>query len=422
MHEPPGGAAPRPLTTDPRRTRRDGAVVPHALALAAILLIALNLRPGATTLGPVLQEVSASLGLTGGTAGLLAALPGLCFGAVGFVAVRVAARMGLSAAVLGGAALVVVGLAARALAGSTGPFLVFTLFALAGMALGNVLVPAWIKLHSARRGVLYMTVYSVVLTAGGSLGALVTAPLAAAGGAEGWRRALGAWAVVALAPVAAWVLVVRRTGRDFPAVDDGRSRGPSLLRSPSAIALTVVFGLQSMNAYVQFAWLPQVLRDAGLAAGTSGSVVAVISACGVLGSLLMPTVISRSRSLVPWIVAFGLVTAVGYLGLLIAPVAGAWVWALILGLGGFAFPTVLALLPALSRDPHVTARLSGFVQPLGYVLAAIGPFVVGLVHQATGGWTVALVLMAGSGVLMALTGLRVSGRTLVDDELAAARR
>lgn len=228
--------------------------------------------------------------------------------------------------------------------------------------------------------------------------------------------------MVALAPVAAWLLVVRRTGRDFPAVDDGRGRGPSLLRSPSAIALTVLFGLQSMNAYVQFAWLPQVLRDAGLAAGTSGSVVAVISACGVVGSLLMPTVISRSRSLVPWIVAFGLVTAVGYVGLLIAPVAGAWVWALILGVGGFAFPTVLALLPVLSRDPHVTARLSGFVQPLGYLLAAIGPFVVGLVHQATGGWTVALVLMAGSGVLMALTGLRVSGRTLVDDELAAARR
>ncbi|UTX35139.1 MFS transporter [Micrococcus luteus] len=397
-------------------------MVPHALALAAILLITLNLRPGATTLGPVLQEVSASLGLTGGTAGLLAALPGLCFGAVGFIAVRVAARMGLSAAVLGGAALVVIGLTARALVGGTGPFLAFTLLALAGMALGNVLVPAWIKLHSGGHGVLYMTVYSVVLTAGGSLGALVTAPLAAAGGAEGWRWALGAWAVVALAPVAAWLLVVRRTGRDFPAVDDGRGRGPSLLRSPSAIALTVLFGLQSMNAYVQFAWLPQVLRDAGLAAGTSGSVVAVISACGVVGSLLMPTVISRSRSLVPWIVAFGLVTAVGYVGLLIAPVAGAWVWALILGVGGFAFPTVLALLPVLSRDPHVTARLSGFVQPLGYLLAAIGPFVVGLVHQATGGWTVALVLMAGSGVLMALTGLRVSGRTLVDDELAAARR
>lgn len=195
LDQPHGGTAPRPLTTDPRRTRRGGAVVPHALALAAILLITLNLRPGATTLGPVLQEVSASLGLTGGTAGLLAALPGLCFGAVGFIAVRVAARMGLSAAVLGGAALVVIGLTARALVGGTGPFLAFTLLTLAGMALGNVLVPAWIKLHSGGHGVLYMTVYSVVLTAGGSLGALVTAPWRRPAGprAGGGRSARGPW-------------------------------------------------------------------------------------------------------------------------------------------------------------------------------------------------------------------------------------
>ncbi|MBD4603236.1 MFS transporter, partial [Xanthomonas citri pv. citri] len=81
-------------------------------------------------------------------------------------------------------------------------------------------------------------------------------------------------------------------------------------------------------------------------------------------ALLMPTVISRARTLAPWMVLFGAMTSLGYLGMLWAPTAGVWLWAVILGIGGFAFPTVIALIPARSRDPHVTARLSGFAQPV----------------------------------------------------------
>lgn len=135
----------------------------------------------------------------------------------------------------------------------------------------------------------------------------------------------------------------------------------------------------------------------------------------------MPTVISRSRTLASWMVLFGAMTALGYVGMLVAPVAGVWLWAVILGVGGFAFPTVIALIPARSRDPHVTARLSGFAQPVGYVLAAIGPFAVGLLHEATGGWTAVLVLLACSGAVMTAAGLRVAGRVFVDDELLAPR-
>jgi CP family cyanate transporter-like MFS transporter len=98
-----------------------------------------------------------------------------------------------------------------------------------------------------------------------------------------------------------------------------------------------------------------------------------------------------------------------------------WLWAGFLGLSGFAFPTAITLITARSRDPRVTARLSGFVQPVGYALAAIGPFVVGLIHEATGGWEAVLLLLMASGVVMTLAGLRVSRHTLVDEELARHR-
>lgn len=132
----------------------------------------------------------------------------------------------------------------------------------------------------------------------------------------------------------------------------------------------------------------------------------------------MPTVIARvpDLSLVMW--AFGVLLVCGYLGILLAPTAAPWLWCLALGLSGFAFPTAIALITARTRHPHVTAQLSGFVQPIGYVLAAIGPFAVGGIHDLTGGWTVVLWLLISSAVVMVAAGLRCAGRSLVDDEIA----
>lgn len=387
------------------------------LALVGVVLISVNLRPGASSVGPVLEELRAALGMGGTTAGVVTALPGLCFGAIGALAVRLSRRLGLTGSICLGLLLVVTGLLLRVLTGSAVLFLVLTTVALAGMALGNVLVPAWIKRHSTDGGVRLMTVYSAGLTLGGALGALLAAPVSAA---QGWRQGLGVWGLVAVLALLPWLVMGygerRATRSTQPPMVPPSGR---LTSSPTAVALTALFGLQSMNAYVQFGWLPQIYRDAGLGASTAGVYLALLTALGILGGLLMPTVIARSRTLAPWMVAFGGLLVAGYLGLLLAPATVPWLWAALLGLSGFAFPTAIALITARTRAPHVTAQLSGFVQPVGYVLAAVGPLVVGVIHAATGGWTVVLVLLMLSGVALTLAGLRVSRASYVDDEIAA---
>jgi CP family cyanate transporter-like MFS transporter len=132
----------------------------------------------------------------------------------------------------------------------------------------------------------------------------------------------------------------------------------------------------------------------------------------------MPTVIARSRTLAPHMLVFGALIVVGYGGLLLAPTTLPWLWAVLLGVAGFAFPTVIALITARTRDPVVTARLSGFVQPVGYLLAGLGPVAVGLIHSATGDWTLVLWLLVATAVPFAWAGLRVSRSVLVDDELS----
>ena len=190
-----------------------------------------------------------------------------------------------------------------------------------------------------------------------------------------------------------------------------------IFRSRTAVAMATLFGVQAMHAYVQFGWLPQIYRDAGLSPTTAGAMQAMLTAFGIVGALLMPTVIARSPNLAPWMMAFGAAMLAGYLGLLIVPATVPWLWALLLGFSGFAFPATIAMLTSRTRDPSVTARLSGFVQPAGYLLAAVGPVLIGIVHSATDGWTVPILLLMATIVPFPWAGLRVSRRVYVDDAL-----
>lgn len=400
------------MSTTP--TTRPGPPFPAVLIVIGVALISINLRPGATSVGPLLEEISAGLSLTPTVAGLLTALPGFAFAVAGALAVGLAHRVGLSTAITLGVGAVVVTLLARILTDSAAVFLVLTAIGLAGMGLGNVLVPAWIKRHSRDGGVRLMTIYSMGLTVGGAVAPLVAAPLAEIAPGQ-WRGALGLWGFVALAALLPWVVMSIRDRVHRRADSEVNGR---MVHSPTALALTALFGVQSMNAYIQFGWLPQIYRDAGLAAASAGALTSIVAGLGILGGLLMPTVIDRSRNLSGWMIAFGGLAIGGYLGLLLAPTTLPWLWAALLGLSGFAFPTAIALITARSRDPHITAQLSGFVQPVGYFLAGFGPLAVGVLHAITGGWTLVLVLLMASGAGLTVFGLRVATPVFVDDEMA----
>lgn len=370
-------------------------------------------------MGPVLDELRGDLGLGGLGTGLLTALPGACFGVVGAGSVALARRTGLSRGIALCLLLVALGLLARSAVGAGWAFLALSAVALSGMAIGNVLVPAWIKRHTSPDGVGAMTVYSVGLTLGAAVAALVTAPLRVVL-PGGWRTSLALWGVVALVALLPWCVLAAREGRARRAAGADAARSTvstSVLSSPTAWALTGLFAIQSMNAYVQFGWLPQIYRDGGVSAGAAGAYLALLTSLGVLGAAFMPTVIRRSSTLAPWMVAMGVLLVAGYLGLLLAPATLPWLWAVLLGLSGFAFPTAIALITARTKDPSVTASLSGHVQSLGYTMAAIGPFVVGVLHDVTGGWALVLILLMTSGLGLTLAGLKVSRPVLVDDEI-----
>jgi len=394
------------MTNTSTRARTAAKIRP--LAVVGLVLVAINLRPAVTSLGPVLEEVRASLGMSAAVAGLLTSVPAVCFALVGSLAPLLARRWGTGGVIALGTAALALGLAVRPFAGGTGSFIALTALALAGIALANVLLPVVVKQRFPDRVGAMTGLYSVALNLGASTAAAVTVPLTAGAFGGDWRLGLGVWAVVAAAALPAWILLARdRAAQPAPSAagpDLAAATGPGrpsaagaglrLRRQPIAWALAVYFGLQSTAAYVIMGWLPQIFRDAGLSARTAGLLFAVTALLGVPLSFALSALASRLPRQSGVAVLIGLFGLAGYLGLWVDPAAAPWLWVVLLGVGNCSFPLVLTMIALRGRDAATVARLSAFAQSSGYLLSVPGPIVVGVLYEHTGSWRIPLALLA----------------------------
>lgn len=381
------------------------------LRFVAVFTAAINLRAGMASIGAVLDDVVAHYGAPASLGGVITAMPGAMFCIFGLAAVPLARRVGLSPTLLAAGVATAAGLLLRPFAPLMSLFILGTVSVAGGIAMVNVLLPAWIKKYGGRHMVAMTATYSVALSLSAALG-----PLSALF-TDSWQVALGAWASTALLQVAVWAVVVGRAGDDRPE-QTGAAGAAGMHRSPTALALMVFFGLQSMNAYVQMGWLPSMLTQQGVSASTATLGLALIGLLGAGGGLLLPAAVARMRTLTPLVIAFGLASAAGYVGILVAAEAAPIVWCVLLGLGGWCFPLALALMPARTRTVLGTARLSGFVQPVGYVLAAAGPLLVGVAYGQLGSFGPILVVLAALSLVMGALGIVASRRVFIEDELA----
>lgn len=364
-----------------------------ALLVAAVVLTALNLRPAITSVGPLLGDMRAELGTSALWAGLLTTLPGLCFAAAGLTAPWLARRFGIGSAIAAALLVLTSGLLLRVI---DGPHVVIggTLVATAGIALINVLIPVVIKGSFPARIGLMTGIYTAALQGGGAAGSAVTPALDEMLG--GWRFGLGAWAVLAAAALIVWLIAMQRRRAAAGAtarVQAVAAQGRSLLRSRLAWIITGFFGCQSLMAYVVMGWLPQVFIDNGMSKGDAGLLLGLNAVIAVPISIVVAPMAARRPSQSGWIVGLGVLGITGVAGLAIAPAAAPLLWTVLLGLGMSVFSLALAVIALRARTAEDTARLSGMVQGLGYLLAGVGPFIFGLLHELSGGWTVPWVML-----------------------------
>jgi CP family cyanate transporter-like MFS transporter len=383
------------------------------LVLIGIVVLGFNLRPAAVSVGPVLDEITRSLGMSGTTAGVLTTLPVLAFASFGALAPELAHRAGVHRVTLVSLLAVVVGLGVRARADAIWLFLLMSLVALAGMATANVLLPSLVRLHFPDKVGLLTSVYTTSLAIGLTAASVLTVPASEQLGS--WRWGLLVWALTALVAALPWLGLVRHDRALETVPHTVRLRDVARTRLGWAMAL--FFGLQSLQAYSVFGWFAQVYRDAGFSASTAGLLLGVITAMSIPLSFLIPTVAARLPDLTWLILGLGVLDPIGYIGLILAPAGAAWLWAVLIGAALSIFPLVLTLLGLRARTSDGTAALSGFAQSVGYLIAAAGPFGIGVLYDTTGGWTVPLSVLCVLVLGQLAAGLMVARPSYIEDSL-----
>jgi MFS transporter, CP family, cyanate transporter len=385
------------------------------MPVVAIIVLALNLRPVAVSVGPVLAEISADIGLSPGMSGFLTSLPTLCFAVFGAIAPWVGARLGPHVAIGVAFVALVLGQALRPFADGPLAFFGLSVVALAGMALANVLIPPLVRLHYPNRVGLGTALYSLAISIGVTISSAVTVPLAQATG--GWRGAMVGWAVVALASLVVWAPMLRfreRGGRRSTASLSVLTIG----RTKLGWALAIMFGLQSGSSYTVFGWLPSIFRSYGMSEVDAGLMLGIATGVGIPLAFIVPAYVARTpRPTGIFLVMMGCLAA-GWLGLLLAPMAAPWLWSILLALGTSTFPMILALFATRALTPSTTAALSGFTQSVGYLFATVCPILFGSLNGWTGSWSASLILMLVLTVPFTITGLYASQPRVIEDQLS----
>ncbi|WP_193072354.1 CynX/NimT family MFS transporter [Brevibacterium sp. FME37] len=394
-------------TVDPPRRERaaDGHRRRSLLLLGAgLILIGLNLRIGVASVGPVLGDILDDLQLSATTASLLTTIPVFAFGAFAFLTPGLTRRFGMHR-VLGIIMIVLAAGIALRLQPSLVALLGGTILVGAAIAIGNVLLPTAIKSDFSHRAGLMMGLYSTALFLGAALASGLTVPMLPLFDGS-WRWAMGIWAVPAVLAAILFLPQMRRardsagpeatdSGRDGSATSaSGEPPFRAMLRDPIAWSVTGFMGLQSLSYYAALTWVPAIFQEAGMPADRAGWMLSFSAFPAIITCLVTPTIAKRLKP--RWVAVFAAAVLIGaaFLGLLLAPQAGAYAWMTLLGLGqGAAISLSLSYIVWRSPDAHHTGHVSTMAQGFGYLVAGLGPLGLGWLHTVTGSWTVPLIVL-----------------------------
>lgn len=426
-------ATPRPAS-GPGSDLESGGARPglwsgRVTILIAIVLSAFVLRIAVTSTTPLLDVMGRDLGFGATVTGIFGMLPTAAFAAFGIAAPAMARRVGLERLALIAMVMAGVGLLGRGLVASTGGVIAFNLLALGGMGIGNVVVPPLVKRHFPDRVGTMSTAYITFLQFGTILPALVAVPLA---NGTSWQVSLAAWCVVGFAAVVPWIgvlLIEHRAGTRLAANRDASALGPDneapeLVHAPAGGAvwktslgwgMAAMFGMTSLVTYSMFTWIPKILGEAGATAEFGGAMVALFSALGLGAALGLPSVVVRMRNPFPIVLGCVLAYVLGFAGLLIAPMGLPVLWVALIGLGPSTFPMSLTMINLRTRTPAGSAALSGFTQGVGYAAACVGPLLLGVLRDATGGWGLPFALLGLAIAVMAVGAWFACRPTFLED-------
>ncbi|GAA1949100.1 MFS transporter [Amycolatopsis minnesotensis] len=397
--------APRnPTALAPTATAENPVSTPTLSAglVLAILLVAVNLRATLTGVGTLLPAIEHDTGLTAAAGGVLSTLPLLMFAVTSPFVGRVSHRIGTTRLLVASLAALAAGTVLRSLP-SVACLFAGTVVLSAAIAVGNVLLPTVIRANVPGHRV--HTISALYVTAMGLFAALssgISVPLAKVLPGT-WHSALAWGVVIALAALAGWLPRLRGTRPSGGAESRGKhARTP--WKSWLAWQVSFFMGLQSLAFYTAIAWLPSILGGQGMSTTAAGWMLFYYQVVSLVTGMVLPLLTRGRHDQRFTAAAAAAIVAASFAILLLLP-GFAVVACTLLGVGsGVCLVLALSFQSQRASGPSETTALAGMAQSIGYLVAAAGPLLLGVLHEATGSWTGALVLLIALSTVMAVAG------------------
>lgn len=379
------------------------------LLLIGVILVGTNLRVPITSVGALISFIREDLGISNSVAGLITTLPLIAFALLSPFAPKIANRIGMEWTIALSLVLLMIGIIIRSLTG-IGFLFTGTLFVGLAIAIGNVLIPGIIKMSFPFKIGIMTGVYAVFMNIFGALGSGLSVPLSSIGN-MGWRGALGIWGLLTFISLLVWIPQLRKQKqRESPKADVKKDQKSSLLRSPIAWSVTLFMGGQSLAFYTLIAWMPDILHSIGYSAGNAGWMVFLMQFALIPTTFVIPVIAEKLKNQVGLGIGTGVLFIIGFAGLLHGSMMLVPLWAILLGIaGGSGFSLSMLFFTIRTKDGKEAAELSGMAQSLGYLLAAVGPVLVGILHDIGNGWVMPIIFLIIIAVIVLISGI-ISGK------------
>lgn len=379
----------------------------RTLVIIGIVIVAINLRPGMTAVGPLLGIIRDDIGLSNWSAGLLTSLPLVAFAIISPVVPRLGVRFTNERTMIIGLALLVIGISVRSISMMIFLFIGTILVGL-GIAICNVLLPGVVKEKFPAKVALMTSVYSTTMGVFASFSSGLSIPFARGLG-WGWQVSLLVWTIPALIGIIIWALLSKKNRENnqvemrFVSSDNWR-----IWRSPLAWQVALYMGLQSSLFYVSISWLPEIFHSHGVSMNTAGWLLSYTQLIGMPVSFFIPVIAGRLKSQQIVVLGLGVCSISGFLGLLLF--GGNYIAMMIsttligISLGG-TFALALTFLGIRAEKAEDAAELSGMAQSVGYSFAAVGPVLIGFLFDLSKGWQVPLIVLVIIAIFVVLFGM-----------------
>ncbi|MEB5791664.1 MFS transporter [Mammaliicoccus sciuri] len=378
-----------------------------------ILLIGASLRAPITSVGIALPSIKDTLNLSNTSVSLITIIPLLSFAVISLFAAKISHKFGIERTVFGALILICVGIALRAITGVSWLY-VGTILIGVGIAFGNVLTPGIIKMNFPLRIGIMTGYYTVVMNIFGSVSSYVTAPLVKH---FNYNIAISLIGIVTFIGIITWSFQLNK----HETVNSSQTTtNINVWKSPLSWQITLLMGGQSMIFYSLINWLPEFLLSHGTPINEAGIYLSILQLAIIPLTFVTPIFAEKLKNQVLITFVTGLLFVLGILTLMLQP-NWAFLGIILIGVAsGLAFGLVNTFFGLRTENGLTAAKLSGMSQSVGYLFAAIGPLLFGILHDATNSWNTSFGILLVTSIIIMIIGSR-AGRNITIEQTLGAR-